>query len=76
MIMTDNCKEIISFLNCEYELFENEADDQRVIDRFNALTEQGKLEGFVPLIIVVSDTLAEATEFVFDDYDDVENSPK
>ncbi|SCW75295.1 protein of unknown function [Paenibacillus tianmuensis] len=71
--MTDDCKAILDFLNCDYELFENEKNGEKIVERFNKLTAQGKTDGFYPLIIVVSDILVEALEPVFDDYD-VENT--
>lgn len=73
--MTEACKSILNFLGCEYELFENERDGNKVIERWNELIEQGKQEGFYPLFVVPSDTLAETLEFVFDDYD-VDKTPE
>ena len=74
-MMTDHCKEIIKFLNCEYELFEKEKNDERIINRFNELTAQGKQEGFFPLIVVSSDTLAETLELALEDTD-LDNTPE
>ncbi|MBP1995540.1 DUF4253 domain-containing protein [Paenibacillus eucommiae] len=71
--MTDDCKAILDFLNCDYELFENEKSGENILRRFNELTELGKEDGFIPLIVVASDTLAETIEFIFDDFD-VENT--
>ncbi|EGO63807.1 DUF4253 domain-containing protein [Acetonema longum] len=73
--MTECGKAIIDFLGCEYELFENETSENNLINRWDALTELGKREGFFPLLIVSSDTLVEKLEFVFDDFD-VENTPE
>lgn len=73
--MTDHCKAIIDFIGCDCELFENEPSGEVIINRWNDLTAQGKREGFYPLLIVASDTLAETLEFIFDD-DNVENTPE
>jgi hypothetical protein len=67
--MTEDCKTIIDFLNCDYELFENEPDGMRICTRHEELWKQGQREGFTPLLILVSDVLAEAIELGYEDAD-------
>jgi hypothetical protein len=72
--MTNSCQFILNFLNCAYELFENEPSGEAIINRWNDLTEQGKQEGFFPLLIVPSEALVEALELSLEDAE-VENTP-
>ena len=72
--MTDECKAIINFLNCDYELLSNE--EEKIISRFNELTAQGKEDGFYPLIIIPSDTLAETLALFNEDNDIEEDTPE
>jgi hypothetical protein len=65
--MTEDCQTIIDSLGCDYELFEDEHDDARIRARCEELWEQGRREGFIPLLILVSDVLAEAIEISFED---------
>jgi hypothetical protein len=66
--MTNECKFITDFLGCDYELFENVTNNEAVINRYNELTEQGRREGFFPLIVVGSDdVLAETLKLVLED---------
>jgi hypothetical protein len=67
--MTQDCKTIIDFLGCDYELFENEPDGAKICVRHEELWEVGQSEGFTPLLILVSDVLAEAMELSFEDAD-------
>ena len=67
--MNKDVQTIIDFLGCEYELFVDIKDDAQLIDKFNAYTVQGKKEGFVPVIVVASDVLAEALELALEDAD-------
>lgn len=69
--MTSNCKQIIDFLGCEYILFENETDLQKITDKYSELREKGKKEGFTPLMIAVSDNLAEMAEFFCEELDEL-----
>jgi len=73
--MTDDCKTVLGFLQCDYELFENERSGDKIITRFNELTTQGKANGFYPLIVLPSDTLAEMLE-IFLNENKVENGPE
>jgi hypothetical protein len=73
--MTEHGKTIADFLGCEYELFENQPNDEAIIARYNALTEEGKREGFIPLIVVADDVLAETLEMSLED-EDLENTPE
>jgi hypothetical protein len=76
MAMTDECRFITGFLGCDCEIFENEKTDERIIERFNELMEQGKQEGFFPLMIVgTDDVLAEALELALEDAG-LENTPE
>jgi hypothetical protein len=60
--MTDECKAVAEFLGCDYELCSHGSGPETVLKRFNALSAQGKADGFFPLIIIPSDTLLEAIE--------------
>jgi len=48
--MSEECQNILNFLNCDYELFSGEMKPKKIINRFNDLTKQGKTDGFYPLI--------------------------
>jgi hypothetical protein len=65
--MTQDCQTITSFLGCDYELFENEPDGAKICARHEELWEEGRREGFTPLLIIVSDVLAEAIELGYED---------
>jgi hypothetical protein len=67
--MTEDCRTIIDFLNCDYELFENEPDGAKICARHEELWKQGQREGFTPLLILASDVLAEAIELGCEDAD-------
>ena len=75
--MTDDCKTILEFLNCDYELIinENKAKRAEIVARYYSLAKQGKADGFFPLIIIPSDTLAESIEFYIED-NGIENTPE
>ena len=73
--MTEYCQAIIDFLGCDYELFENEKSGEKIINRWNELTEQGKKEGFFPLLILPEDVLAETLELALEDAEK-ENTPE
>jgi hypothetical protein len=63
--MTKDCQTILDFLGCEYELFENEPDGAKICARHEELWGEGK--GFTPLLIIVSDVLAETIELNCED---------
>jgi hypothetical protein len=65
--MTEDCQTIIDFLGCDYELFENEPGGAKICARHEELWEVGRREGFTPLLILVSDTLAETIELGYED---------
>lgn len=73
--MSDECKFIVDFLNCEYELFSSETNPNDILERFNQLTEQGNRDGFYPLIVIPSDTLVDTLEIFVED-NNVENTPE
>lgn len=74
--MTEECEFIVDFLGCDYELFEKAKNDEALINRFNELTEQGKREGFFPLIVVGSDeVLVESLEMALED-GEFDNTPE
>lgn len=60
--MTEECQQIIDLLNCEYQIFVNESDDERLLSAWQAWREEGEKAGFIPLIIVPDSTLAETLE--------------
>jgi len=59
---TEETQTIIRFVNCPYKVFtsENTADD--VEKAYHQAAKRGSKEGFTPLIVVSSDTLAETLE--------------
>ena len=73
--MTEESKAIIEFLNCDYELIPFKKNQKQIISRFNALAEQGRAEGFYPLIVIPSVTITEMLGF-FMENNDVENTPE
>ncbi|MDR2869141.1 MAG: DUF4253 domain-containing protein [Deferribacteraceae bacterium] len=62
--MTEDCKKIIDLLACDYELLTDSSKGQA---RWQELSEQGKRDGFIPLIINTSDILAESLELALED---------
>ena len=54
---------IMALCGFVHELFEREEIDDRLIDRWNGLREQGEKEGFFPLLIHPDDNLIEALAF-------------
>jgi len=74
-MMVEESKAIIKFLNCDYELIPNKNKPNEIINRFNVLSEEGKVAGFYPLIIVPSDVLSESLESVLVD-NNIENTPE
>ena len=71
--MTEECKFITDFLGCEYEIFENEENDTRLINKFNEWSNEGRQKGFYPVIIIPSDIFAEGLELDLEDMG-IENS--
>ena len=64
---TEECKAIMDYLGCDCELFKKEKSGDKIIKRWNELSEQGKKEGFFPLLILPEDTLAETLELALED---------
>ena len=64
--MTDECRVIVDYLNCDYELMKSENNASKIIARFNELRLQGKEDGFYPLIVLPDDTLAEYLTYCFE----------
>ena len=73
--MTEECKAILDFIDCSHELLPGKSNLRGIAERFNVLSEQGKADGFYPLIIIPSDTLVEALEIFLED-NGVENLPE
>jgi len=73
--MTDESKTIIELLNCDYELIPFKKNQTQILSHFDALAKQGIAEGFYPLIIMPSVTIAEALEY-FKENNDIENTPE
>jgi len=71
--MSNECQYILKILNCDYEILSIKTKPQKIIQRFNDLAEQGKTDGFYPLIIIVSDTLVDTLYYEMKDID-VENA--
>ena len=61
-------KIIVEHLGCDYVLFEKEKDGEKIFNTWKELSEQGKKEGFFPLIIVCDDLICEMFEFAAEDY--------
>lgn len=57
--MNENSRIIIDFLGCDYILLQNETNHSQIFDTWKELYEQGRNEGFTPLIIVSSSLFAE-----------------
>lgn len=72
--MTEACKQITGYLNCEYEVFQGEKSEKELQERFAALQVEGKKSDFSPLFIIPDETLAEAFELYLED-NGKENSP-
>ena len=72
---TEHCEALIKFLGCDCEVFEKEPTDEKIIARWNELTEQGKAEGFYPLLILPEDSLMDALECALED-EDLEDTPE
>ena len=66
-IMTEECRAILDFISCEYELFPDKSNQAKIIDRFAFLMRQGRSEGFFPLIVIPSGNLMESLEFFVED---------
>jgi len=62
--MTAYCKAIVDFLGCDYEYFEFMMGDE-IYTRYTQLAAQGREEGFTPLIVIPTDTLAETFDVEF-----------
>jgi len=62
--MTAYCKAIVDFLGCEYEYFEFTMGDE-IYARYTQLAAQGREDGFIPLVIIPTDTLAETFDVEF-----------
>ena len=73
-VMTDDCKAIVDFLSCDYEVFINENGD-KIIKRWKELAEHGKREGFFPLLIVPDKVLVEGLGYKLKDAG-VEKAPE
>lgn len=74
--MTEDCKAIIDFLGCEYELFEKEKSAEKIIGRLDELAEQGKRDGFFPLLIHPDGVLCEMLDIGLDEDAGLENTPE
>ncbi|MDR0434129.1 MAG: hypothetical protein LBH21_03580 [Gracilibacteraceae bacterium] len=74
--MTEQFTFITDFLGCDYELFKDAANDEAVTKRYNELVEEGRRDGFFPLIIAgADDVLAETFEMALEDAE-CENTPE
>lgn len=58
----DIATQIVDLLEFDSEIFRNQVDDSKVLQRFNELKEIGNKQGFTPVILVVSDILLEILE--------------
>jgi len=66
---------IMQFLNCDCELFSNDRTQEEIVTRFNELTEQGEIDGYYPLIVIVSDILEELFEILMEG-NNIEDTPE
>ena|GEM_PF-771867 len=57
--MSEYSKAIVDFLGCGYVLLRHETNRAEIFDKWQALYEQGKNEGFTPLVIVSSSIFGE-----------------
>lgn len=61
--LSEAASQIVSYMDCPYQIFTKENTAEDVIDGYRQSAERGKTEGFTPLLVVVSDTIAETLEF-------------
>lgn len=55
---------IIHFTNCPYQVFTSEHTADEVEKAYHTAAERGRKEGFTPLLVISSDTLAESLEYL------------
>lgn len=66
----ETISEIIKKVNCEYEVFTNKNTAEDVEEAYFKALEEGKREGFVPVVVIANDTVAEWFGILEDeDYD-------
>lgn len=56
-------KKIINYMNCPYQTFTSNNTPEEVEEAYKQAAERGKKEGFTPLLLVSSDTLADTLEY-------------
>lgn len=56
-------QQFIEYLNCPYEYFSETEDDAKISEAYFQALEDGKTQGYVPLLIVVNDNLLEAVQW-------------
>ena len=62
--ITEDVKAILAFINCDYELYDGENDQEEILGRYHELAKQGRSESFYPLIILPSLQLVEIMEYL------------
>lgn len=65
---SENAKTIIEYLDCPCEIFKDLIDDDNLIFAYENALSEGKEKGFIPLMIVPSDTMLEMMEIHCDDF--------
>ena len=60
-----DAKRIIEYLDCPCETFEPTKDKQMLYEAYSSTRKQGELEGFVPVIVVVSDHADNLLEMMY-----------
>lgn len=63
VIMSGDCKTVLNYLKCEYELFNYSYNNKKIIKHYNEMLAQGEKEGFTPLMIIPSRMLTESLGF-------------
>lgn len=64
---TESTKKILACIDCPYQIFTSENTAEDVAQSYHDAARRGKEEGFTPLLVVSSDTLAETLEYLAKD---------
>lgn len=67
--MTENIKKLQELLNCELISIDSETSLEMLMENYLSLLKQGKVEGFVPVIVTADDIFIEKLELDLEDED-------
>lgn len=68
-IISKTAKELIAYLDCPSQVFCDLVDDDPLVEAYEKALEEGKQEGYTPLLVVVDPVLLEAVEITMEDED-------